>query len=116
MRLDARVSKLENIRGSIDSVAANYDDEADYRGHETYVVLRDGTVTAIDRDLSSWPDELTLWESRPSGAKFLRLAGSEMTEIIDGAVRPVRFRPDELSRLTIEPFNELLNGGRDERT
>lgn len=104
MRLEARIERLESAMVS-GSAAAQYDNRVDYNGHLSYAADKDGSVIAIDSDLRRWPDERSLWATRPSGTKFLRISGGETAEIIDGTVRVLHFRPVEISpdgRLGIE--------------
>lgn len=103
MRLANRVERLEQAMPSDDG---QYQDRADYREHETYVVGKDGSCMDIPA-LDEWPDEAGLWASRPAGTKFLRIGGEETAEVIDGVARPVRFKPLVLAPDARRAMDEL---------
>lgn len=103
--IEKRVSALEESLGPVET-CVEYDNRADYDKHLSYVVGKDGSCMDIPV-LAEWPDEASLWASRPAGTRFIRL-NRDTAEIVDGVERPLRFKPVEMTPDAQLAQDELL--------
>lgn len=105
MRLDARIKRLEGAQGDVAQDMSKYDEMRDYDKHRFYFCNDDGSeasciASAYDgHDSYRFATEQELWESYPTGTKFLRGSRGQSHEVIDGVMRELHFPP---------PDNELV--------
>lgn len=97
MRLDARIEKLERAQGSAQN-RGGYDQRGDYRDHIWYMLCEDGLTLCVasfydGHGQYGFACERDLWAVYPAGTKFLRSAGEQDHEVIDGQMRELRFPP-----------------------
>jgi hypothetical protein len=103
--LESRIKKLEeSVQTS--QVVGEYDCRSDYNEHLSYVRGDDGSCMDIPA-LNVWPDEASLWASRPAGTRFIRL-NRDTAEIVGGVERPLRFKPVEMTPDAQLAQDELL--------
>ena len=105
MRLDTRVKRLEDAQGDSAQNGDGYDQEGDYRNHIWYMLGEDGQAMCVasmydDHSQFEFACEEDLWKVYPAGTKFLRSAGKQNHEFIDGQMRELHFPPLSKERVS----------------